>query len=266
MNLRNRTTLKRNFSKGRLLSETDFADLIDSTVNKIDDGFSKDEKNGLQLSPSVDSDRVMSIFNHFTDQEPLWHLSLERDNEDKMLSIHGPDLRNHADKFLSFHENGNLGVNTRKPEFDLEVNGMAAMKGRVGTYARGIQDGDGTWHSIVQIVPKETAQLSDHLNAFEIVAFIGGKDGVAQYAGLYATALRVFNRRKIRMIRVNTGWFRNRLSVRWKRNKGIGSNKQDTWLLQIRTLRPYTRDRDGDGQYPKIHYHVTQLFSLGNNR
>lgn len=255
MNPRNRASLKRNFSKGRLLSESDFAELIDSTVNKIDDGFSKDEKHGFQLSPSIGSNRVLSIFHHFTDRDPYWYMSLERESEESTLCIHGPDRNSKQKKFLGFHENGHIGVNTRKPGYDFEVNGFAGMKGRIGTFANGIKDGNGSWHTLLSLEENSPGGPSCPMNAFEVVAFISGRD--AQFAGLYAMAMRVFRKGKIRKVRCNTGWFFNRLSLRWKRMKVGGQQLENHWLLQIRTMRPYSKL--ADGQYPKIRYHITQL-------
>ena len=246
MNLRNRKTLKRNFSKGRLLSESDFSDLIDSSVNKIDDGFAKDNQNGLQLAPSIESDKVLSVFQEITDKTPLWHVSLEEEDEEKKLSLYGP----YADKYLSFHENGNIGVNTQKPAFDVEVNGQIGMSARSGTYAWGEKFGDGKWHTILE--------EPDGVGAFEVVAFITGASKTAQHAGLYATIIKVFNKIKIKKVRTNKGWILNSLRIRWKKHK---SNKQDgscIWLLQLRTWRAYIKGKDGQAR--KIKYHVTKLY------
>jgi len=245
MNLRNRKTLKKNFSKGRLLSENDFSDLIDSSVNKIDDGFAKDNQNGLQLAPSIESNQILSVFNEITDKKPLWHLDLEEDNEEKLLSLYGP----YADKYLSFHENGNIGINTQKPAFDLEINGSVGMKGRIGTYAWGKKNGDGQWHTILE--------EPEGMGAYEVVAFITGASKTAQHAGLHATIIKVFNKIKIKKVRTNKGWFLNGLRIRWKKHKSNEENA-DLWLLQLRTWRAYIKGKDGPAR--KIEYHVTKLY------
>ena len=43
-----RDELKEHFKNGRLPTEQHFAHLIDSTINKQEDGFSKDEENGMK--------------------------------------------------------------------------------------------------------------------------------------------------------------------------------------------------------------------------
>ena len=45
----NRETLKRFFSAGKLPSEEHFADLIDSSLNVTDEGFSKSEDFGFEV-------------------------------------------------------------------------------------------------------------------------------------------------------------------------------------------------------------------------
>ena len=47
----NRETLKRFFSAGKLPSEEHFADLIDSSLNVTDEGFSKSEDFGFEVTP-----------------------------------------------------------------------------------------------------------------------------------------------------------------------------------------------------------------------
>ena len=58
---RDRNTLKNYFKKGRLPSSVHFADLIDSMVNKIDDGFNKQPDTGLELAPEGEMETVLSI-------------------------------------------------------------------------------------------------------------------------------------------------------------------------------------------------------------
>jgi DNA-binding transcriptional regulator YhcF (GntR family) len=50
MDKKNRETLKNYFKKGSLPSEKEFANLIDSMLNTIDDGFEKTEDEGLKIS------------------------------------------------------------------------------------------------------------------------------------------------------------------------------------------------------------------------
>jgi hypothetical protein len=245
MNLRNRASLKKNFSKGRLLSESDFSELIDSSVNKIDDGFSKDDKNGLQLAPSKESEKVMSIFNHITDPNPLWSFNLEKNNDARLFKIQGAESK----KYLSFHQNGKIGINTSTPTSDLEVRGVTGMKGRFGTYAWGEKDSDGAWHTILE----EEAGIG----IYEVVAVIYGANGTPQHAALYALVTKVFNKSKIKKVRTQKGWFFNSIRIRWKKNNTGNGFGDHSWLLQLRTVRKYQKQENG--KFPKIQFHVSRM-------
>ena len=59
---KNRRTLKRFFSEGSLPTEDQFGDLIDSSLNTIDEGLDKTPQNGLELSLVGDHDRLISFF------------------------------------------------------------------------------------------------------------------------------------------------------------------------------------------------------------
>ena len=52
MAIKNKETLKNYFKKGGVVSEKHFIDLIDSSMNVIDDGISVDPKNGLRINPT----------------------------------------------------------------------------------------------------------------------------------------------------------------------------------------------------------------------
>lgn len=66
MAMKDRNTLKNYFRKGNLPSEANFENLIDSSVNKIDDGFSKTEDEGLMLSNIGESEKIISFYENIT--------------------------------------------------------------------------------------------------------------------------------------------------------------------------------------------------------
>ena len=76
MSQKDRQTLKNLFRKGSLPTQNSFADIIDSSINKIDDGFSKSMDDGLMLSPIGESDRVLSVFKKITDKTPEWKVNV----------------------------------------------------------------------------------------------------------------------------------------------------------------------------------------------
>ena len=68
MAIRNRNTLIEGFSKGQRPTADDFKNLIDSTVNILDDGFSKDAQSGIKLAPMSEQDgTVMTFLQNMTD-------------------------------------------------------------------------------------------------------------------------------------------------------------------------------------------------------
>jgi hypothetical protein len=245
MNLRNRITLKRNFSKGRLLSESDFSDLIDSTVNKIDDGFAKDSQDGLQLAPSAQSGSVLSFYKRITDPKPLWHLDLSSDNEVHHLKLQSPI----EESFINFRNDGYVGVNTKSPECDMHINGELGIKQRRGTYKSGEIESNGKWQTILT--------ESSLISTYEVVASIKGAGGTPQIAGLYALTFRVANKRRTKKLRVSKGSFFNSIRIKWKKEKNSTDPKKVEWSLQLRTLRRYQALPNGN--LPSIKFHVTKL-------
>ena len=91
----NRESLKNFFRKGQSPTEMHFAYLIDSQVNKIDDGFAKSEEEGLKLAPAGAETTVMSIYKSNVDNLPEWQLNIGREPGKGRLSFDSvrPDLR-----------------------------------------------------------------------------------------------------------------------------------------------------------------------------
>jgi hypothetical protein len=54
-----RADLKKRFQTGRMPSEMDFADLIESMLNCLDEGFDKSQSNGLKVTQLMGCDRNM---------------------------------------------------------------------------------------------------------------------------------------------------------------------------------------------------------------
>src|SRR4051812_49015802 len=135
MNLKNRETLKEFFKKGKMPAEGNFEALIDSMVNRIDDGFSKDMEHGLMLSPEGSSKGLTSFFRSIEQKNPAWTMAIDADDTHRGLCYLEPGPQGGVRLFLQ--EGGNIGIGTIAPAFKLEVNGIVGMKGRVGTFAKG---------------------------------------------------------------------------------------------------------------------------------
>jgi hypothetical protein len=237
MNLKNRETLKEFFRKGKMPAEGNFEALIDSMVNRIDDGFSKDMEHGLMLSPEGSSKSLISFFRSIEQKNPAWTITIDADDKHRGLSFLEPGQQGGIRLFLQ--EGGNIGIGTIEPNYKLEVNGLVGMKGRVGTFSSGTIPANGKWQNVI-------ADLNG-CHAFEIVARVG-EPGKGRYALLYATAASTFGRSKSKITKMQAhyGWWWNKLRVRW-------TGSTFSYGLQLRSRRNYGKDI-------MIHYHITKLW------
>ncbi|WP_299625647.1 hypothetical protein [uncultured Tenacibaculum sp.] len=237
--LLNRQSLKVLFAAGARPKESNFFSLIDAMVNKVDDGISKTEEDGLILSPEgKESNRVMSFYQNVEDELPQWSIGLDQ-QEDKSLSIAAPVTKTEETPVITFQKSGEVGVGTKKPRTTLEVDGVLGTNTRIGTYKIGTVPADGEWHNIVTDL--------DGCMAFEIMAQVG-KEKTGRYALLHAHALSTFgrSRHKIRKTQAHYGWFWNKIAIRF-----TGSTYN--YALQLKTKSNYGKDID-------IKYHITKLW------
>lgn len=247
----NRASLKSLFSKGKFPSENHFAHLIDSTVNKMEDGIGKSAEEGLQLSPQGEADPVLSIYERMDVERPSWQLKLLRDNDARGLSFEklGKDEFNQetSSSRLFLSNEGNIGVNTTQPLSDLHVNGTLGHNARIGTLVMGEVEGDGKWHTVI-------GGLSGP-QAFEAVARIDGPTGKAKYAFTHAIALSTYGGRrsrwKIKQTRAYYGWFWNRIDFKW-------DGDTFAYALKVRTRQNYGKGEDGS--HSKIRFHLSSLW------
>jgi len=239
--LDNRPTLKNYFKNGTRPSEENFGSLIDSMINKVDDGISKNPNDGLLLAPEYEkSERALSFINRIGGEYPNWSVSLVQ-GEDPGLGIVQPKSKDNTkdETRLFFHKNGNIGVHNTSPKTDLEVDGILGMQSRVGTYKLATVVADGKWHTILD--------NQEGSNAYEVVAHVG-KKGTGRHALLHATALSVFGQNRIRRTQTWFGWWWwDRLAIRWK-----GSQKG--YKLQLKTRSDY-------GKSIEIKYYITCLWN-----
>jgi hypothetical protein len=240
MNLKNRETLKKFFKKGEMPAEGNFEALIDSMVNRIDDGFSKSMEHGLMLSPEGSSKNLVGFFRSIENPNPAWMIGIDADDKNRGLTFLQPTEKEGEGICLFLQEDGNVGIGTVEPKYKFEVNGLAGIKGRVGTFASGKIPADGKWHNVL-------ADLNG-CQGFEIVARVGGHPGEGRYALLHAIALSTFGRSKskINKMQAHYGWWWNKLKIRW-------SGSTFKYGLQIRSRRNYGKDC-------MIDYHIMKLW------
>ncbi|MEM9819416.1 MAG: hypothetical protein AAF985_00030 [Bacteroidota bacterium] len=241
MALLNRETLKSFFSKGTSPSEEHFAELIDSSVNKIDDGFAKSIEEGLQLAPQGQSAKVMSLYYNQVDEQADWQISLPNKDGEKGFKIQNRE----GQSALFVNNKAQVGIQTIQPHHALEVNGFTGTRGRVGTFFKGKVPGDGKWRNL--LVRLDQPQI------YEVVARIDGAPKSGKYAIAHAIAACTYGggRNKIRMTQSHYSWFFDKLQMRWK-EEGNGLR------LQIRTRGHYGEDANEKPYF--IKFHITQLW------
>lgn len=239
-----RSTLKNFFTAGSFPTQGNFADLIESMVNKVDDGFAKGPEEGLMLAPQGTKRTVMSLYENLADGQAAWSINLGDENTARGMAFRGQEHK--APPALFLREGGSVGIGTGNPGYKLDVNGTVGMRGRIGTFKSGTVDGDGNWHTILSGLDKSTA--------LEVMAKIDGATGRGKYAMMHAIALCTFGRSRpaIRKTCANFGWFWNALSLRW-----VGTVHD--YSLQIRTRSHYGLQADGKTPFP-IKYHLTLLW------
>lgn len=249
--LLNRESLKQLFRKGKSPSENHFAHLIESCMNKMEDGIGKSAADGLQLSPQGDYDQVVSVYEKMDLPLPAWQIKLLKGNQAQGLSFEkvekNDNLEAENESRLFLANGGGIGVGTTAPRTGFHIDATAGIKTRVGTYVFGEQPGDGEWHDIITGLTG--------IQAFEVTARIEGPPGRGKYAVTHAKALSAFkgsrSRNSIRQENAYFGWPWNRIQLRWY-------GELRNYALQIRTRQHY--GFDDDGNLSMIRYHVTNLW------
>lgn len=238
----NRQDLKKFFRNGEIPSENHFHSLIDSTINKHDDGFLKDEEDGIVISASPSSGRFISFYKDIDDLEPFF--VVEKDDVKPESLIFKPISDNKSDtnkEDFVFDANGSLGLGKKSDKkYKLDVKGFGGMEGRIGTFKQGWVPANGKWQTIVDKL--------DNCQAFEVVARTGLK-GKGRFAILHAYALSTYgkSRNRIRRTSAHYGFFWNKLRIRWK------SNHTHDYELQIKTNSNY-------GDDVKIYFTIGKLW------
>lgn len=240
-----REELKKFFRNGKLPSEKDFAELIDSGINKLDDGFVKDEDHGFVIASTGGSKKFISFFRSTDELNPF--LTVERAVEGSEalrltpFSESTKDATDNSNSFF-FHANGSLGVGKIADEkYKLDIgNGFTAMHSRAGTFATGKVPANGKWHPVITEL--------DNCQAFEIVARTGVKHS-GKFSMMHAIAVSAFGgkaRNKVKKVSAHYGFFWNKINVKW-------SGKVHDYTLSLRTNANYGGGVD-------IYYHITKLW------
>jgi hypothetical protein len=113
-----RTNLENHFASGKIPTESNFAELIASGINQIDDGLQKAAETPLSIRTRAPSDvprDMILLFEDFQQPIPLWRIRLRSGS----LELSGGG---NADFLID--KNGNVGIGTADPTGKLDVNGQ----------------------------------------------------------------------------------------------------------------------------------------------
>ncbi len=236
--LYNRSSLYKKFKNGNRPQEGDFHDLINSTINKLDDGIAKSFKAGLELAPQDEQDgSVISLYEKLSDPNPSWKLNLSGEDKEKTLDIINQNSEMPA---ISITQNNCIGLNKRSPNYALDIEGKLGYKGRIGTYAQGEIKANGKW----QVVLTGLKGVS----AFELMANARDEEGKGKYALLHAVLLNAYTGEQGRIRRTHNyyswRWWR-RIRVRW-----FGTPFD--YGLEMKTASDY-------GDKGVVNYHIATL-------
>jgi hypothetical protein len=257
MSKRDRPTLKKFFSDGALPRSEHYGDLIESMVNRVEDGFDKTEGDGLRIASIGSSPMLMSFYRGAGAPDPAWIMrhgpvpgSLQFRHGGDGPGEPGAAVEDPAIPDLALSASGRVGVHSAEPDWRLDVDGVVRMRGRIGMPGSEPRvQADGRWHAI-------TPPLAG-CTALEVVAGVGGAPGRGRYALMHAVALNAYNprnpllnwlfrRRSIRRQTAVFGSYADRLRLRW-----TGSSRD--YRLELRSQSNF-------GAGVAIRYYVTRLW------
>jgi hypothetical protein len=231
-----------------------FEHLVDSGLNIKDDGLGINPEQGLVLTAKGPSKKLASFYQRISDKStPLWSLSLDAERGVKGLNfLEGEQSR------MFIKEGGRVGINTENPNYQLDVNGLIAVKGIVGSFASGNALADAKWHTMAKMTNLDGCQ------AYEIIAHvIDEKD--KRFGLTIATVLMTYGKRgyRTKVVSVESGnkWlfgrFWNKIKFRWiidDLNTEPGKLK---YMCQLKTKGHFGMK---DGQPKQVFYRIKRIW------
>lgn len=244
MTRRRRGMLRERFAQGKMPTEVDFGDLIESMLNMLDEGFEKTPEAGFKVA-QVSDGRLLSFYKDISTGGVLWSAGL--DKATNFLSFH--DEKNQALLTLAsaVDEDGvqraAVGIRQDRPRHELDVAGTVAAHARVGRRGELAVPADGNWY--------DATEFMTGCQAWEVVAGVGAKDSDGRYALMHAFATNAFGRNgDISYHQSHFGNKCSRIELRWLHHP---DDKTFEFKLQMRVGCSY-------GEEVWIQYHMTQLW------
>lgn len=261
MALRKRQTLKNYFQSGSLPMEENFHDLIDSTLNTVDDGFSKSSESGFTIASLGKHDGLLGFSRDSNPRHIIWSVSYSDRNELRFgnpdsgktaltLSANAVDESDSVNTLDAAAGRVRVGVNTETPGHTLDVAGTIRSHGRIGSDLDGENSvpADGRWQDVTESL--------DGCHALEIMA--GAADPTkARYALMRAFAQNTFN---------PSGWFFNFLNLKRRIRydhacyRSLADRIRLRWTGDEHDYRLQIKTRTNYGAGAVIRYYVTRLW------
>lgn len=284
-NIKDRKGLKEYFKKGKLPDENAFIQLIDSTFNIADDKLDIND-DGLQIYPSenekgkllsfyADRDAQVAKWALITSKKPNQGLSINKINEETEGDDSQKETTDAPALFIQ-EEGGKIGMGTNFPRQQLDVKGIIASEGRMGTLIENKVKADGNWYNIFD----EIKGISG-CNAYEIVAYAEGKNK-EKFSLMHATALSTWGNSKPKISKTiaHYGKWWNKIDLRWQSRTNPNDEKFITmryhffglaklWYFITGKLMPrkfdkynlQIRTRSHYGPETYLHFRVTVLWN-----
>ena len=234
--MKNRASLRNLFKRGSLPREESFAELIESCVNRLDDGFEKLPGLGFKISSTGEQDGLICFARDSRPSVIRWSISYQPDSDDLLIKSGAPG-------------SDAPDVMTLKRDGRVEVPGNVSMGGRQGVETMGRVEARGGW--------KDISEDLEGCHAFEVMAGVG-EPSTGRHAMLHAIALNAHDpkrllpwvSRRIKPVKSLHAFFahpRDRLDLRW------ATQDSGKYRLQIRARCDYSMGID-------IRYSVTRLW------
>ena len=263
-----RKTLREFFKAGQLPTEEHFGDLIDSMLNMKDEGFRKSPLNGLEVAAAAGQDALLSFYRDRQPGDARWALRYGKDNDQLQVQAgtdrSKPQPAEPPPALLSLdvaqpavpegratHRLQRVGINIDSPRHTLDVAGVLASQGRMGSFSQRDLEAPGDDASRLLTVPADGVwhPIVDKLvgcHAFEVMAGVGGQSGSGRFALLHAVALNTHNplvgwldwlnpKRGIRATSAHYASRCDQLQLAWDGKNGKGAE----YSLCVRTRCPY---------------------------
>lgn len=217
----NRKTLKNYFKSGERPSQQAFSDLIDSSVNILDDDFSNVRDTALKVTGNNERRTAISIYTQPDDKEAAWNILISKDGE---LRCSAAGDKNN----LILSPEGDVVLDSEK----IYLQGKSILQGKAGNCPA-----DGRWH----YVSAEYASV----NMYEITAVYSA--GGNRYTTILKACASHCNGRKriVNRMRPFSFFWQNKLKVKWVKIK----NKKGGAVILRLAIRTRYFNKNGTIQY-----------------